>query len=112
MIIFKYLQTQSSEGGFGRFYLPLPDAKQKDNWKVNPYGFSVLDRAAENDTGNERTSGILNADASKALPNATNMYGMKEVDFRYVKYSEHKTNDKKMKKSITKLLQKEKLLST
>ena len=90
----KYLPTQSSEGGFGRFYLPLPDAKQKDNWKVNHYGFSVLDRVAGNDADNEKTPGVFNADGSKVMPNASNMCGVKEVDFRYVKYFVNKEGKK------------------
>ena len=65
----------------------MPDARQKDDWKLNPYGFSVLDREVVNESTNEKTPGVYNADHSKVLPNASNMCGVKEVDFRYVRCS-------------------------
>ena len=57
-----------------------------DNCSLNPYGFSVLDRTATTTADGFKPPGIMSATGKDIVDNAANCYGVKQVEFRWIKY--------------------------
>ena len=55
-----------------------------DNYTLNPYGFSVLDRTATITEDGLKPPGIMSATGTDVVDNAANCYGVKEVEFRWL----------------------------
>ena len=79
-----FVPTSSTGSGAGRFVLPLPDVDADDNYTLNPYGFSVLDRTATTTADGLKPPAVISS--SNVVDNAANVYGVKEVDFRWIRY--------------------------
>ena len=87
-----FVPTDSMSSGASRFVLPLPDVGiDDDNNSLNPYGFSVLDRSATTAADGLKPPAVMSK-SDVVVDNAANVYGVKQVDFRWIRYYKNNTN--------------------